>query len=393
MLRGLFDEEPFLERLFLWAVAARTAVAIVIYLFGWQDFFGPDAYTYHAIGAGLAQSWSGENTLDAWAESRLSTDTPGWGMYYWVAGLYSLTGPNMLVVQFANAVIGSAVPILIFEISGTVYGSLEVARKAAVLVAFFPSIVLWSAQGLKDPLILVAICLVICFALSLRERITFENIFLISLGLFALFALRFYVFYILGVALVAWMLLTSFTGVRSLVRQVAAIAVVAGALLSLGVGERAPDHYSRISIDEIQASRAYMGTVAESGFGADIDVRAEGGLAKAATLGLAYVLLAPFPWEMSSFRQTVTLPEMILWWGMLPLLVSGAWYSLKYRMTESSGILIFLTGLLLAYSVYLNNVGTAYRQRAQLLPFFLVFVVVGYTLRARRRALQRSTAV
>ncbi len=42
-----------------------------------------------------------------------------------------------------------------------------------------------------------------------------------------------------------------------------------------------------------------------------------------------------------------------------------------------SPIVIFTTMLTLAYSLFQGNVGTAYRQRSQLLVFYFIFVAVG----------------
>ena len=50
-----------------------------------------------------------------------------------------------------------------------------------------------------------------------------------------------------------------------------------------------------------------------------------------------------------------------------------------------SPILIFTLMLSLAYSVFQGNVGNAYRQRAQLLVFYFIFVAVGYVLMLERR--------
>ncbi len=67
-------------------------------------------------------------------------------------------------------------------------------------------------------------------------------------------------------------------------------------------------------------------------------------------------------------------------------------FTIKYKLREVAPILIFTTLLTLTYSILQGNVGTAYRQRAQLLVFYFVFVAVGFVLmkekreeRARRR--------
>src|SRR5206468_9409648 len=94
---------------------------------------------------------------------------------------------------------------------------------------------------------------------------------------------------------------------------------------------------------------------------------------------------APFPWQVSNLRQTITLPEMIIWWAAFPMLIMGLWFSARYRLRQISPILMFTVMLSLAYSVFQGNVGTAYRQRAQLLVFYFLFVAVGYVLMQEKR--------
>ncbi len=102
-------------------------------------------------------------------------------------------------------------------------------------------------------------------------------------------------------------------------------------------------------------------------------------------MGVLYLLFAPFPWQITSLRQSITLPEMVVWWASFPLLVLGLWFAIKYRLRMISPILIFTVMLTLAYSVFQGNVGTAYRQRAQLLVFYFIFVAVGFVLVKEKR--------
>jgi hypothetical protein len=138
------------------------------------------------------------------------------------------------------------------------------------------------------------------------------------------------------------------------------------------------------SLETIQRSRNDLAR-AGSGFGQEVDVSTTQGAIATIPLGLVYLLFAPFPWQLASLRQSITFPEMIIWWASFPLLVLGIWYSIKYRLRQISPILIFTTMLSLAYSVFQGNVGTAYRQRAQLLVFYFIFVAVGFVLLKERR--------
>ena len=75
---------------------------------------------------------------------------------------------------------------------------------------------------------------------------------------------------------------------------------------------------------------------------------------------------------------------MVIWWCSIPFLILGLWYAGKQRLREVSPILLFTTMLTLAYSLFQGNVGTAYRQRSQLLVFYFVFVAVGFILMKER---------
>ncbi len=109
------------------------------------------------------------------------------------------------------------------------------------------------------------------------------------------------------------------------------------------------------------------------------------GALSAIPIGLAYLLLAPFPWQFGSLRQMITLPEMMIWWSAIPFLIFGLWFTIKHRLREVAPILIFTTLLTISYSIIQGNVGTAYRQRAQLLIFYFLFVAVGFALLKEKR--------
>jgi hypothetical protein len=142
-------------------------------------------------------------------------------------------------------------------------------------------------------------------------------------------------------------------------------------------------------LDRIQLSRADLASSAQSGFGKDIDVSTTSGALTAIPVGMVYLLFAPFPWQLANLRQSITLPEMVVWWGSFPLLVLGAWFTVKFRLRQALPILIFTSMLTIAYSIFQGNVGTAYRQRSQILVFYFIFVAVGAVLVKERRENRR----
>jgi hypothetical protein len=172
----------------------------------------------------------------------------------------------------------------------------------------------------------------------------------------------------------------------SFLRQFAAIILLGLALTYVGVTRSAGVQFERYgNLQSLQRSRKDLASRAESGFGRDVDVSTTSGALSTIPIGVLYLLFAPFPWQVVSLRQSITLPEMLVWWASFPLLILGLWFAIRYRLRMISPILIFTVMLTIAYSVFQGNVGTAYRQRAQLLVFYFIFIAVGFVLLKEKR--------
>jgi len=292
-----------------------------------------------------------------------------------------------LAVQFLNAVLGAATAPIIFLFAQQVYGNAKVARLAAIAVAFYPSLVLWSSQGLKDAPIVFLLALCILATLRLGQKLSVKFLIALIVSLFCLLSLRFYVFYMILAAIGgAFLIGMREVSAQSFVRQFVVVIALGLSLTYLGVTRYANVQMEQFGgLEQIQRSRLDAARSAKSGFDKDVDVSTTSGALTTIPTGLLYLLFAPFPWQLASLRQSITLPEMIIWWASFPLLVLGLWFSIRYRLRQISPILVFSVMLSLAYSVFQGNVGTAYRQRAQLLVFYFIFVAVGYVLMWEKR--------
>lgn len=377
----------FLLRLFVAALMARIIVGLAIFGFHGQEFFGGDANTYDFFGNAQLLGWGGDNYYQGVANTFVkSGQGSGWGMVYLVAAVYSVVGRNMLAVQLVNAVFGAATAVVIYLCAHQVFKNLRVARFAGIAVAFYPSLVLWSAQGLKDGPIVFFLAIAILSTLKLGEKLSLKYILVLVSALMALVALRFYVFYMICVAIAgAFVIGMQQVSAISFARQFTAVILLGLALTYVGVTRSSAVQFERYgNLDQLQRSRKDQAR-SESGFGRDVDVSSTSGAISTIPMGVLYLLFAPFPWQITSLRQSITLPEMIIWWASFPMLVLGLWFAVKYRLRMIAPILIFTVMLTLAYSVFQGNVGTAYRQRAQLLVFYFIFVAVGFVLIKEKR--------
>ena len=389
------EERTFLMRLFLAGLILRLVVGAIIFLGGYQSFFGGDANTYDIFGSSLVLSWHGDDYHTMQYERFVRSGAGAWGMLYLVAVVYELIGDNMLAIQFINATVGAATAPVIYYVAQHIFNTKRVSRFAAFLTAFFPSLVLWSSQGLKDGLIVMALALSMLATLRLMQRVTAPYVLVLTGALMVLLSMRFYIFYMMvAAAMGAFVLGAKSLNTQAVVQRFIAIIAIGLAMTWFGVVRYAGTQFEKYgNLEAVHRSRKDMSQSAESGFGKDVDIRTTEGAITAIPLGLIYLLFAPFPWQFASLRQSLALPETIIWWFIFPLLILGLWYAIKHRLREVSPILLFTTMLTLAYSVFQGNVGTAYRQRSQLLVFYFIFIAVGGVLMKERSENRRESQI
>jgi hypothetical protein len=379
-------DAEFLQRIFLLALLLRVGFGILIQLYDLRSFFGNDANLYDVLGYRLYQIWfEGVTTDDDISYKALNLGASGWGMNYLVGSIYTITGRNILAAQTFCACVGAATAPLVYICAQRIFNNRQAARIAAVLVTVIPAFVIWSAQLLKDGLIIFLLVLSITMVLQLQEKLSYVGIGLLVFSLIGILSLRFYIFYMVVIAVVGSFVIGSSSSKQSIVKRLAAILIIGGSLAYFGALQSAGEKFDEFgSLEKIQRSRQDLST-SESGFGEDLDVSTTEGAMVALPTGFSYLMFAPFPWEVGNFRQAIALPEVMVWWSMMPFLVIGLWFSIKYRLRNAIPILLFTFLLTVGYSLFQGNVGTAYRQRTQLQVFLYMFIGVGWTLRKERQ--------
>lgn len=380
IFRRYTDEKDFITNVFLVALALRMGFGIFVHVFQLREFFGGDARAYDIFGSILADTWMGRPG-DGVMVTMETRSGAGWGMYYLTASIYSLLGRNIFAAQSFCAVIGAATAPMVYFCANKVVGNLKVARIAAISIAIFPSFVIWSGQLLKDGLIIFLLVLSMTMILQLQEKVNYVAIGMLVFALYGISSLRFYILYMVLVAIVGSFIVGANTSNKSILRRAFVLVLLGVTAIYFGVGRNAGTEISVFgNLDRIQSSRSDLARAADSGYGEDVDVSTTEGAISALPLGFAYLMFAPFPWQASNLRQAITIPEVLLWWAMMPLLISGLLYAMKHRMKSAFPILIFSLLLTIAYSLFLGNVGTAYRQRTQIQVFLFILIGVGWTI-------------
>jgi hypothetical protein len=387
LIRRFEDESDFLIHIYLAALGCRLLFGLILHTYDLRDFAGPDSLAYDQMGIAVSEFWRGmpvTNNIDV--SLALSLRGPGWGMNYLMGGIYFITGPSILAAQSFCATIGAATVPMVYFCCERIFNNRRVAKAAAVGVAFFPAFIIWSSQLLKDGLIVFLLVAAITMVLQLQKKFSWAGVALLFIALIGTMSLRFYSFYVLAVAIGGGFAIGIQTSLKAVLQRTAVLSVVALAFIYFGfVKVASVDLETYASLDRIQFSRSAM-TQSDSGYGSDVDVSTTGGAISALPMGFAYLMFAPFPWEMKNLRQTLTLPDVLLWWSMIPLCIYGLWYTIRHRLRPAIPILIFSFILTLAYSMFQGNLGAAYRQRTQIQVFLFMFIAVGWGLIMERRA-------
>ncbi|MCS6860515.1 MAG: glycosyltransferase family 39 protein [Abditibacteriales bacterium] len=382
-------ERRFLNRLFWGAFAVRAVIGLIILLFDLQMFNGDNVH-YEATGWGLSEVWSGNATWDTVTLHTASDFNTG--MFFWVAAIYFLLGGRWVVVPLAvNWAVGAVNALLIYHIAKQLF-NVEVARRASLLVAFLPMFAFWSALLYKEAIVLMFIALSIYATLQLQRRLSVMYALLLALSLLGLQMFRAYLSYLMGASIVLAFLVApkreAHKGLNYPTR-VAMLSILLVFAAAFGGLQRAKGHLeSQLNVsalERLMSSRVELATSGASGFLAEVDTSTLSGALSYLPKGMAYLLLAPAPWQFGSVRQTMAIPETLLWYALIPFTLVGMANAWRHRRSETLVIFAFTFSLTLFYALFIGNIGTAVRERTQMFAFWFIFAAAGLVLKKRGR--------
>lgn len=311
----------------------------------------------------------------------------GWNLYPLLMGaFYYLFGFSPFSVKLLNAIAGALLGPVIFGIASR-WGLASAGRLAALGVTLWPSLVLWSLSNLKDPLFLLCTALLF-YAVSVVETTpSWRRRLVWGAGGMLLFRLhldfgRPEFSWVLAVLLVAALF------VRWARRRPWAWAIPIGALFLT-----APLLRPRVEALLIAACSRHLHSVQSTGIvyhylpdrfyahlgvtnGSSAATAEAGDILRALPSALFRFLMEPLPWRTSDLMTLMVLPQMVLWYEMLPF----AFWGIVRAQAPPIGHL-WLTATLSVWSVMmalsLGGIGTLLRARDMVIPFFLLYAAIG----------------
>ena len=389
LLRRSTDEKKLITQIFMIGLLLRLGLGLAIHYFDLTLVFGPDAMAYDYNGIRLMRSWEGQS-IEVFNELALST---GYGMVYIVGAFYYVFGPSILIVQAFCGTIGALTAPIVYFCAHSIFDNKRVAKYAAFGVAVFPSFVIWSSQLLKDGLIIFLLVVIMTMLLRLQKKLEYSAVVILLLSLAGIMTLRSYIFYMVAVAVAGSIFIGLSGDVRSMVRNFIIVMILGVGLGYFGIGNRATaDIVAFADLEHIQMRREALSRGADSGFVGDTDITTTAGAITAIPMGFAYLAFAPFPWQVTKLSQALVVPETIVWWCLIPLMISGIAWTLRNRLRKAVPILLFSLMLTAGYTLFQGNVGMVYRQRTQIQVFVFMFIATGITLILEKRENSKTLA-
>lgn len=372
----------FILRVMLAGFVLRVTLATLFEAIPSLRVFHEDANAYEYYSLRIARAWAGDTHL---LDEAGPPPEHNAGVIYVFSTLVYVFGQFPLNISLFNSMVGALSIGVVFRIGRRLFHE-AVARRAALFTAFLPSMIVWSAIALKDAMVSFIILVTTLYCIRLRHRFSLGNLVGVIVPIAVVYPLRFYLVYFLVLSVVGTMALNRRGGfLAGFSKQIVLVGVLAAIVGGIGLGDSARTDFEVFDLSRVSNYRHGMAVSAHSGFDEEADVSTPGKALAFLPVGVAALLWSPFPWQMTSLRPILTLPEMLIWWWFAPSLIRGIAFAIRRYFREVSPILVFAATLLVGYSLAMGNVGAAFRMRAQILNLLFLFAALGSYLGVIKR--------
>lgn len=353
----------------------------------------PDATTYSREGWAIAQYWHGVSKEKPLIYLQYS---------YYNAVIYYLIGNNPLVIRIINCFLGTVSVIFIYFIAREIFDK-KVAVLSSIFCALFPSMIFWQVYNLKEAsymFCLISATLIVTKLQAKDKKMNFIYIlltvpFLVYLNFLKIFIFAFFAY---GVILSFFINIRKKVAWRNLIYGLCFIIIFGLISKSMHGYELFFKSPARVIVEVVrvvwmdkkpQVSPTLTQTLVsinhmrkalatgKSAYKKNVNISTPRKAIAFLPTGMTYFLFAPFPWQTKGFLQHFTIPEVLLWYLMVPFMLYGLFYAFRFKWREISCIFIYMGITIALYSLVQANIGTFYRQRVAIIPFCLIFASIG----------------
>lgn len=367
------DEGPAAEaRLAMW-VGGGLVAHLLVGWFGHTTNIAVDAHFYDRLAQQVVDHWRHGFPFEPLPFGKE-------GFIYLLAALYRVFGHYPAAGVAVNCVLGAATIPVVYDTTKRLFNA-EAARFVGPLL-MLPAFLIWTSTLLREAAILLLMATALNAGVRLSDRFGAGRFIVMGASLTLLFTFRANVALLLMASLLPALVVSRRELLSGLGTGLTVTAMILMLVVGGGIGYSGYKLTSGASLEQVEVSRDELATTAESGFSHGADVSTTKGAITYLPLGLTNFMLGPFPWQARGARQLLALPDVLLWWALLPSLCRGMVHGV--RVLRRKTLLLFMPAGLIAavLSLLIGNFGTAVRERLQVLIVLLPLIAVGLARRS-----------
>ncbi len=313
-------------------------------------------------------------------------------LYTWVVSVfYALFERSSLMMQGINVLFGTLIILNVGLLATFLGRDSKLARQAAWLTAFFPSLIYFSAVLLREVAVAYPLSIGVLFlAYWYRERRWWQMVVAVAS---LMLSMAFHsgavaVMLAMGVwFLGSWVRSLFSQGFRNLGRN--SLALIAGAaalafVFSSGFGMTKFKRVQEGDVENLAESQTAFAK-GRTAYLEDLHPESSAEVVLQTPLRLTYFLFAPFPWMLRSGADVLGVIDSIF----IFYLVFRLWRQRGLITTRRESVLVLavFASMAVTFAIGVSNYGTALRHRNKMLP-----LLIGAALSVPWRRAQRSTA-
>jgi hypothetical protein len=368
-----------LQRVLTWTLAA-FALHLVIGLAiesrsGFVSFFGGDAITYSTGATYIYQHWIHGAAIPGGVLPVGKT-----GFYYLLAALYWAFGIHAQAGIVVNAGLAALIVPILSDATRRHFGD-AATRAVPVLATLAPGFLIWGSQLLRESGIYLMLAVALNCAVRLMHRTSLGPLTLLVAATGLLFTFRADVALLTGAGLTIAIMFGRRQVIGGLVSGLGAIALILALVVGGGFGYSGYRLVTNANLQQVNNVRANSSQSAASGFLPNADVANTRHAVSYLPLGGAYFALGPAPWQLHNLRQVSALPDLVVWWFLLPSLWRGVRQGWRRRGRE---VLVYLLPALfvtVGLALLVANFGTVVRERMQVVVLLIPLIGLGWSVR------------
>jgi 4-amino-4-deoxy-L-arabinose transferase-like glycosyltransferase len=285
---------------------------------------------------------------------------------------------DAFLCKITNCFIGAFLLLPVYCLARKLF-SRRVAISSAVITALWPNLIWWSAVNLKDILVaFLIVSTILLYYLCRSDRMTVFNLVALALAILILLALRLYVgLLFIGLLTVHFIMVSDLGKVKKVIGMLLLLLFIFVIGRTGYIGNWLGDTMNMETA--IELSKQSFSQAAGHGYSMG-NFNPESFLTL--PISAAHFLFTPSPFRIKfeSIKDFIAFNNVV-WYGMFPFFVIGAYNFCKSRFKDAFLIVFFVLGLVLFYSFF-PNLGMV-RHRDQIAPLLIIIAVSGFYNRVK----------